>query len=98
MQGSRRAQRVCHSARKLTGGGGLVLVRKQFDRFALPVWIDRRAEREKGFFRPGAMTKVWIVLLLYGGGVMDELPLLDCRGVRRVFGWVRVPDPTTFGR
>ena len=79
VQGSRRALRVCHSARKLTGGGGLVLVRKQFDRFALPVWIDRRAEREQGFFRPGAMTKVWIVLLLYCGGVMDELPLLDWR-------------------
>ena len=98
MQGSRRALRVRHSARNLTDGGGLVLVRKLFDRFGLAAWIDRGAENEKGFFRPGLMTEVWIVLLLYGGGVMDELPLLDCRGVRRIFGWVRVPDPTTFGR
>lgn len=29
---------------------------------------------------------------------MDDLPLLHHRGVRRVFGWVRVPDPTSFGR
>ena len=44
------------------------------------------------------MTGVWIALLLYGGGVIDDLPLLECRGVRRIFGWTRVPDPTTFGR
>ena len=44
------------------------------------------------------MTEVWIVLLLYGGGVMTDLRLLDRRGVRRIFGWVRVPHPTTFGR
>ena len=29
---------------------------------------------------------------------MDDLPLLERRGVRRIFGWIRVPDPTTFGR
>ena len=23
---------------------------------------------------------------------------LERRGVRRIFGWIRVPDPTTFGR
>ena len=92
MQGCGRALRVRHSARNLTDGGGLVLVRKLFDRFALAGWIDRRAEKEKGFFRPGLMTEVWIVLLLYGRGVMDDLPLLERRGVRRIFGWIRVPD------
>ena len=61
-------------------------------------WIDWRTKKEKGFFRPSLMTDVWIVLLLYGGRVMDDLPLLDRRGVRRIFGWIRVPDPTTFGR
>ncbi len=75
-----------------------MLVRKLFDRFGLAGWIDGRAAKEKGFFRPGLMTEVWITLLLYGGGVIDDLPLLDRRGVRRIFGWVRVPDPTTFGR
>ena len=35
MQGSGKALRVRHSARNLTDGGGLVLVRKLFDRLAL---------------------------------------------------------------
>ena len=98
MQGSGKALRVRHSARNLTDGGGLVLVRKLFDRLALAGWIDGRAKKEKGFFRPGLMSEVWIVSLLYGGGVMDDLPLLERRGVRRIFGWRRVPDATTFGR
>ena len=98
VQGASQPLRVRHSARHLTDGGGLVVVRKLFDRFGLAGWIDVRAKKEKGFFRPGLMTEVWIALLLYGGGVIDDLPLLDRRGVRRIFGWIRVPDPTTFGR
>ena len=86
VRGSGKAPRVRHGARNLTDGGGLVLVRKLFDRLALAGWIDGRAKKEKGFFRPGLMSEVWIV------------PLLERRGVRRVFGWRRVPDPTTFGR
>ncbi|WP_419937407.1 hypothetical protein [Candidatus Palauibacter sp.] len=38
------------------------------------------------------------MLLLYGGGAMDDLPLLERRGVRRIFAWTRVPHPATFGR
>ena len=98
VQGSRGPRRVRHSARNLTDGGGLVLVRKLFDRFGLAGWIDGRANREKGFYPPGLMTEVWIALLLYVGGVIDDLPLLERRGVRRIFGWTRVPDPTTVGR
>ena len=97
-RGSGKAPRVRHGARDLTGGGGLVLVRKPFDRLALAGWIDGRAKKEKDFFRPGLMSEVWIVPPLYGGGVMDDPPLLERRGVRRIFGWRRVPDPTTFGR
>ena len=44
------------------------------------------------------MTEAWSALLPYGGGVIDDPPLLGRRGVRRIFGWTRVPDPTTFGR
>lgn len=29
---------------------------------------------------------------------MDDLRLLESRGVRRLFGWKSLPDPTTFGR
>ena len=72
MQGSAQPLRVRHSARNLTDGGGLVLVRKLFDRLGLAGWIDCRTGKEKGFFRPSLMVEVWVVLLLYGGGVMDE--------------------------
>ena len=44
------------------------------------------------------MMEVLIVLLLYGGGVIDDPPVLDSGGARRIFGWIRVPGPTTFGR
>jgi hypothetical protein len=44
------------------------------------------------------MVEIWIALLLYGGGRMDDLRLLAGRGVPRLFGWKAVPDPTTFGR
>ena len=98
VQGCGQPLRVRHSARNLTDGGGPVLVRKLFDRLGLGGWIDCRTGKEKGFFRPSLMVEVRVVLLLYGGGVMDDLPLFERRGVHRIFGWVRVPNPTTFGR
>ena len=50
MQGSRRPLRVRHSARNLTDAGGLVLLRKLFDRLGLADWIDGRTNEEKGFY------------------------------------------------
>lgn len=69
-----------------------------WDRLDLGRWLDRQSEGLPGRYRPSLMVEVWVALLLYGGGVMDDLPLLQHRGVRRLFGWARVPDPTTFGR
>ena len=66
-QGASRPLRVRQRAQNLTGGGGLVLVRKLFDRFGRADWIDGRAKEVKGFLRPGLMTEAWITLLLYGG-------------------------------
>jgi hypothetical protein len=43
-------------------------------------------------------VEVWLALLFYSGGVMDDVPLLGARGIRRLFGCVRVPDATTFAR
>ena len=75
-----------------------MLIRALFDRFGRADRIDCRTKGLGGFFQSGLVTEVWIVLLLYGGGVMTDLRLLDRRGVGRIFGWVRVPHPTTFGR
>lgn len=98
VQGTAAALRLRHSARNLTDAGGLVVIRRLWDTLDLGSMIDRGAQAVGGFFRPSLMVEVWVVLLLYGGRVLDDLPLLDRRGVRRLFGWVRVPDPTSFGR
>jgi hypothetical protein len=76
----------------------LILIRRLWDALELGTKLDRGAGAVGGFFRPSLMVEVWVVLLLYGGRVLDDLPLLDRRGIRRLFGWVRVPDPTIFGR
>lgn len=75
-----------------------MLVRRLWDQLGAGQWIDAEATQLGGRFRPSLMVEVWISLLLFGGGVMDDLRLLKLRGVRRLFGWARVPDPTTFGR
>ena len=98
VQGEVAPLRVRHSARNLTDGGGLILVRRLWDNLGLGSWIDHKTQELAGFFRPSLMVEAWVVLLLYGGRVLDDLPLLDRRGIRRLFGWTRLPDPTTFGR
>ncbi len=98
VQGTRAPLRVRHSAGELTDGAGLLLVRRLWDRLGLGVRIDQQAAWLPGVFRPSLMVEMWIALLLYGGGRMDDLRRLAGRGVRRLFGWKAVPDPTTFGR
>jgi hypothetical protein len=39
------------------------------------------------------MVELWIGMLLYGGGRMDDLRLLSGRGLRRLFGWRRCSTP-----
>jgi hypothetical protein len=98
VQGCSAALRVRHSSGELTDGGGLLLVRRAWDQLEIGRWLQRQAGDVGGWFRPALMIELWIVLLLYGGGFMDDLKLLAVRGVRRLFGWARIPDPTTFGR
>lgn len=98
IQGCSAPLRVRHSSGELTDGGGLLVVRRLWDCMGMGQWLDARADSVGGHFRPSLMIEMWIVLLLYGGGVMDDLRLLRARGVRRLFGWARIPDPTTFGR
>ena len=98
VQGSRAAPRVRGGGGRITDAGGLVVVRRLWDALGLGRWIDDRAREVPGRYRPSLMVESWVVLLLYGGGAMDDLPLLERRGVRRIFGWARVPHPATFGR
>jgi hypothetical protein len=98
VQGCRAPLRVRHSSGELTDGGGLLLVRRLWDRLGMGQWLDAQSRSVGGHFRPSLMIEMWVVLLLYGGGVMDDLKLLRARGVRRLFGWARIPDATTFGR
>jgi hypothetical protein len=90
--------RVRHSSGELTDGGGLLLIRRVWDQLGIGEWLDSHTRQIGGRFRPALMVEVWVVLLLYGGGRMDDLKLLGARGIRRLFGWVAIPDPTTFGR
>ncbi|MEX2553627.1 MAG: IS1380 family transposase [Actinomycetota bacterium] len=98
MQGASAPLRLRHSAGELTDGGGLLLIRRTWDLLGIGAWLDRHTRELPGRFRPSLMVEVWVVLLLYGGGWMDDLKRLGRRGIRRLFGWKAVPDPTTFGR
>lgn len=98
VQGHSAALRLRHSAGDLTDAAGLLLLRRLWDRLGLGQRIDAEASWLRGAYRPSLMVELWTVLLLYGGGRMDDLRLLEGRGVRRLFGWHDIPDPTTFGR
>lgn len=98
IQGCSAPVRLRHSSGELTDGGGLVLVRRLWDQLGIGRWLDSQSRWMTGRFRPSLMIEQWVVLLLYGGGVMDDLTLLRARGVRRLFGWTAIADPTTFGR
>jgi hypothetical protein len=98
VQGTSAPLRLRHSAGELTDGGGLLLVRRLWDRLGLGERIDAQASWLAGGYRPSLMVELWVVLLLYGGGRMDDLRWLAGRGIRRLFGWRSVPDPSTFGR
>jgi hypothetical protein len=98
VQGAPAPLRLRHSAGELTDGAGLLLLRRLWDRLGLGQAIDEESAWLRGDYRPSLLVELWVVLLLYGGGRMDDLSLLAGRGIRRLFGWKSIPDPTTFGR
>jgi hypothetical protein len=98
VQGTGSPLRLRHSSGELTDGGGLLLIRRMWDQLGIGVWLENRTRGIGGRFRPALMIEVWVILLLYGGGAMDDLRVLRARGIRRLFGWRAIPDPTTFGR
>ena len=98
VQGTSAPLRLCHNARALTDGAGLVLLRQLWDQLRLGSRIDRRTAVVDRRYRSSLFIEVWLALLLYGGEVMDDLARFARRGVARLFGWGVVPDATTFGR
>ena len=98
VQGSPAPLRLRHDAQNVTDGGGLVLLRRVWDQLRLGERLDAHAPAVGGRYRTSLVIEVWLVLLLYGGSVLEDLDALAARGVRRLFGWRAVPDPTTMGR
>ena len=82
----------------LTDGAGLAVMRGVWDRLGIGAYLDRELVSVPGRYRPALHVEQWTSLLMYGGGCMDDLRLLESRGVRGLFGWKRVVDPTSFGR
>lgn len=83
---------------EVTDAAGLTVIRGVWDGLDVGAYLDQELAGVGGYYRPSLHAEQWTSLLLYGGGCMDDLPLLESRGVRRLFGWERVVDPTSFGR
>ena len=98
VQGDSAAIEVEVTNEVLTDAAGLAVIRSAWDRLGVGEYLDERLEAVGGHYRPSLHAEQWTSLLLYGGGCMDHLSLLESRGVRALFGWERVVDPTSFGR
>lgn len=98
VQGSRAPLHLREGGSDLTDGAGLVALRHLWDVLDMGHWIDSRTASLPGHYRSSLMVEAWTALLFYGGGWLDDLRWLKRRGIRRLFGWEAVPDPTTFGR
>ncbi len=98
VQGASAPLRLTHNAQDLTDAGGLLLVRQLWDQLQLGARIDHRTTAIDRRYRSALFIESWVALLLYGGGVLDDLTRFAGRNVQRLFGWKQVPDPTTFGR
>jgi hypothetical protein len=98
VQGATRPLRLTHNAHDLTDGAGLLLLRQLWDRLDLGARIDQRTAEVDRRYRSSLFVELWLAVLLYGGGVLDDLPRVAARGLARLFGWRAVPDPTTVGR
>ena len=83
---------------KLTDAPGLLGLRAVMDALGVGAALDTLKARIGGAYSPSTMVEQWISVLWYGGGCMDHLEQLEARGVRELFGWTGVADPTTYGR
>jgi hypothetical protein len=98
VQGEDRALQVEWTDERLTDGPGLLSLRSAWDALGLGAALDGMCAAVGGRYRPSLMVEQWLALLWYGGGCLDHLEFLEKRGVRELFGWESIADPTTFGR
>jgi hypothetical protein len=98
VQGDASALGVEFTREKLTDAPGLLALRALMDGLGVGAALDGAGKRIGGIYRPSLMVEQWMSVLWYGGGCMDDLERLEARGVRDLFGWKAVVDPTTYGR
>lgn len=98
VQGDAVGLQVELGAGGVTDGAGLLLLRRVSDVLGVTRWLDEQTRWLGGEYRPALMVELWLALQWWGGGWMDDLRLLESRGIRRLFGWVRIPPPPTYGR
>lgn len=73
MQGSAAALRLRHSAGELRDGGGLLLLRRLWDRLGLGGATDAQSGWLSGQYWLNLLVELWVVLRLYGGSSIDDL-------------------------
>ena len=98
VQGDRSALELSEGETRLTDAAGLLQLRSLVDELKLGAWLDAQEIGGQEQYRPSLIVELWCALLLYGGSHMDHLEWAEARGLRELFGWEAVPDPTTFGR
>jgi hypothetical protein len=98
VQGDRSALELSEGETRLTDAAGLLQLRSLVDELKLGAWLDAQEIGGQEQYRVSLMAELWCALLLYGGSHMDHLEWVEGRGLRELFGWESIPDPTTFGR
>jgi hypothetical protein len=98
VQGDARALQVEFTQERLTDAPGLLSLRTVVDTLGVAAALDTLGSEIGGRYRPSTMVEQWLSVLWYGGGCMDHLEQMAARGVRELFGWAGVADPTTYGR
>jgi hypothetical protein len=98
VQGDGRCLGMEFTNEKLTDAPGLLSLRAVMDGLGIGAALDKLGAGVGGEYRPSLMVEQWLSVLWYGGGCIDDLKQLEARGVRELFGWAAVPDPTTYGR
>ena len=98
VQGDSSWLEVREGATRLSDAAGLLTLRSLVDELRLGAWLDAQAIGGREHYRLSLMSELWCGLLLYGGSHLDHLAWAEARGLRQIFGWEAIPDPTTFGR